>query len=111
MTSGRGSQTPYATDQPIDGAQTAPAEQWKSQIQAQKNAIASLQSQLNVLNESIHYAGGNCVSGCVQWNERQKQKQEQAESMKAQLEEQQKRLEEMQDAARKQGFGSSVYDP
>jgi hypothetical protein len=112
LTSGRGSQTPYTTpEQPNDGAQKAPAEQWKSQIQAQKNAIASLQSQLNVLNESIHYAGGNCVSGCVQWNERQKQKQEQAESMKAQLEEQQKHLEEMQDAARKQGFGSSVYDP
>ena len=31
--------------------------------------------------------------------------------MKAQLEEQQKHLEEMQDTARKQGFGSSVYDP
>jgi TolA-binding protein len=87
------------------------AEQWKSQIQAQKNAISSLQSHMNILNESIRYAGGNCISGCVQWNERQKQKQDQVESMKVQLEELQKRLEEMQDAARKQGFGSSVYDP
>ena len=31
--------------------------------------------------------------------------------VKAQLEQQQKSLEEFQDAARKQGFGSSVYDP
>jgi hypothetical protein len=31
--------------------------------------------------------------------------------MKAQLEEQQKALEEMQESARKEGFGSTVYDP
>ena len=47
----------------------------------------------------------------IQWNEQQLRKQEQLESMKAQLEQQQKSLEEFQDAARKQGFGSSVYDP
>lgn len=110
VTSGPGSRTANG-EQPDYGSQKMSAEQWKSQIQAQKNSIASLQSQLNILNESIHYAGGNCVSGCVQWNERQKQKQSQVESMKAQLEDQQKRLEEMQDAARQQGFGSSVYDP
>jgi hypothetical protein len=31
--------------------------------------------------------------------------------MRAQLEQQQKKLEEMQESARKQGFGSQVYDP
>jgi hypothetical protein len=31
--------------------------------------------------------------------------------MKAQLEEQQKKLEDMQESARRQGFGSQVYDP
>jgi hypothetical protein len=31
--------------------------------------------------------------------------------MKGQLEEQQKRLEDLQESARKQGFGSSVYEP
>jgi hypothetical protein len=46
----------------------------------------------------------------VQWNERQKEKQDQVESMKAQLEEQKKQLENMQESARKQGFGSSVYE-
>jgi hypothetical protein len=66
---------------------------------------------MNLLNDSIQYASGNCVSNCVQWNERQKQKQDQVESMKGQLEEQQKHLEELQDEARKQGYGSSVYDP
>ena len=31
--------------------------------------------------------------------------------MKMQLEDQQKRLDDMQEACRKQGYGSSVYDP
>jgi hypothetical protein len=97
--------------QPGDDDRKAPPEQWKSRIQAQKTSIASLQSELNNLSASIQYAGSNCVSGCVQWNERQKQKQDQLEGMKAQLEQQQKNLEEMQEAARKQGYGSSVYDP
>jgi hypothetical protein len=98
-------------DPPTSGNREGRAEQWKSQIQAQKSAIASLNSEIASLSESIHYAGGNCVANCVQWNERQKQKQDQVESMKAQQEEQQKRLEQMQESARKQGFGSSVYDP
>ena len=88
-----------------------PAEQWKSQIQSQKNQIASLQTQIDQLNESIHFAPANCVENCVSWNERQKEKQQQVERMQAQLEEQKKRLDEMQESARKQGYGSSVYDP
>jgi hypothetical protein len=31
--------------------------------------------------------------------------------MQVQLEEQKKRLEELQESARKQGYGSSIYDP
>lgn len=105
-----GSQPPYMASQPGTDAAAA-AERWKYAIQLQKNAIVSLQSQISSLNDSVHYAGANCVSNCVQWNELQKQKQDQAESMKSQLEQQQKRLEDLQEAARRQGFGSSVYDP
>jgi hypothetical protein len=99
--------------QPLDNGETAKRSvgYWTSQIQAQKNAITNLQNQIDQVNSSIQYAGGNCVSGCEQWNEQQKQKQEQVESMKAQLEQQQKRLEDMQEMARQQGYGSSVYDP
>jgi chromosome segregation ATPase len=87
------------------------AEQIKSAIQSQKAAIASLKEQIESVSNSIHYAGGNCVANCAQWNERQKQKQDEVETMKSQLEEQEKRLEDMQESARKQGFGSSVYEP
>jgi hypothetical protein len=87
------------------------AEVWTSQISAQKSQIASLQRQIGEINQSIQFAPANCVENCVQWNERQVQKQRQAEGMQAQLEVMRKHLEEMQDAARKQGYGSAVYDP
>jgi len=96
---------------PPDDAGTPPAEYWKTQIQTQKNYLVSLQEQISDLANSIQFAGGSCVSNCVQWNEQQLRKQEQLESMKAQLKQQQKNLEEFQDAARKQGFGGAVYDP
>ncbi len=89
-----------------------PPEQLKSQIQAQKSQIASLQRQIDQINESIRFSPvANCVGRCVQWNERQREKQQQAERMQAQLQEEKKRLEEMQESARQQGYGSSVYDP
>jgi hypothetical protein len=93
-----------------DGAKQ-PAESWKSQILGQKTQIASLLAQIDHLNESIRFAPGNCVANCVAWNERQREKQQQVERMRAQLEDEQKRLIEMQESARKQGYGSSVYDP
>jgi uncharacterized membrane protein len=111
-TSAHGSQSGGEPDDvPNSSDRDARAEQLKSRIQAQKSAIAGLESEIANLSDSVHYAGGNCVANCVQWNERQKQKQDQVESMKAQLEERKKQLENMQDSARKQGFGSSVYDP
>jgi len=100
-----------ASSQPEDGEQKLTAEQWKSQIQAMKSNIASLQKSIDDLSASIQFAPGNCVSGCVEWNEHQQQKQQQVETMKAQLAEQQKNLEDMQESARHQGYGSSVYDP
>ena len=93
------------------GGTKASAEQWKAQIAAQKNVVTSLRSNIEKLESSVQFAPGNCVSGCVQWNLRQKQKQEQVEHMKAELEQQQNRLDTMQNTARRQGYGSSVYEP
>ena len=99
-----------STASPTDKANQT-TEDVKSQIQAQKGEIASLQKQIDALNESIRFAPANCVEGCEQWNLRQKQKQEQVERMQAQLEELKKHLDETQESARKQGLGSSVYEP
>jgi len=98
-------------DQADPAQRQAEAENWKSQIEQQKSSIAELQQQIEQLSSSIHYTGANCVANCEQWNERQQHKQEQVDTMKAQLEELKHHLEEMQETARKQGFGSSVYEP
>lgn len=71
------------------------AEQWKSQIEGQKNQVASLQKQIDELNASIQFAPGNCVEGCVQWNQHQQEKQQQVERMRSELQEQKAHLEQM----------------
>jgi hypothetical protein len=88
-----------------------PAAQWKSEIQGQKSLIANLRSQIDQISESIRFAPARCVNNCVQRNQRQLEKQQQVETLKAQLDDQQKKLEDMQEQARKQGYGSSVYEP
>lgn len=93
------------------GGARASAEQWKSLIRAQKSLVGSLQSGIDKLNESIQFAPGNCVAGCVQWNQRQKQKQQEVERMRSNLDTQKKSLERLQESARQQGYGSSVYEP
>jgi len=87
------------------------AEQWKAKIETQRSSVASLQSQIDKLNASIHFAGPNCVANCVQYNERQIHKQDEVERMQKQLAEQKQKLEDMQESARKAGLGSSVYEP
>jgi hypothetical protein len=104
--------TPADSDsQPSTSDHEAQGANWKSEILAQKQAIAALEQDIKSLGDSIHFAGGNCVANCAQWNEHQQQKQQEVETMKAQLEEQQEVLEEMQDKARKAGFGSTITDP
>ncbi len=110
---------PEAQTSEVQAASSAPAaskdakeaERWRSQIQAQKSQIAALEKQIDEINQSIQFAPGNCVEGCVEWNKRQQEKQQQAERMQSQLQEQKSQLERMQESARKQGYGSSVYDP
>ncbi len=86
------------------------AEMWKAQIIGQKSTVAALQLQITQLSDSIHFASG-CVYDCVAWNERQKQKMDQVDRLKMQLDDASKKLETLQDAARRQGYGSSVYEP
>jgi hypothetical protein len=83
----------------------------RSQIQDQKSSISALQAQITELNGSIHFAGANCVANCALWNDSQQQKQRQVEDMRSELDNAKQALEQMQDYARKMGFGSSVYDP
>lgn len=87
------------------------AGQWKAEIQGQENQIAALQNQIERVNASIHFARVPLSGWAAQRNERQLEKQENVKQMQAQLEELQQRLEDTQEAARKDGYGNSVYEP
>jgi uncharacterized protein (DUF342 family) len=87
------------------------AEQWKAEIADQRNTVEQLQSQIDKLNASIHFAPGNCVYHCAEYNESQLKKQDQVAAMQKQLEEEKKKLGDLQEAARQEGFGNSVYEP
>lgn len=86
-------------------------QQWRSEIQGQKNAIASLQRHMDELNASVHYVEANRYWNGVQHNERQLQKQEEVQRMQQLLDQEKRRLEEMQEGARHDGYGNAVYDP
>jgi hypothetical protein len=88
-----------------------PAAQWKAEISAQRKSVEDLQNQIDQLNSSIHFAPGNCVRNCVEWNQLQVEKQDEVQHMHAELEQQKKKLEDMQEAAREEGYGNAVYEP
>ncbi len=106
------SQRRYNNAQPgSNGNWKLPPEQWKTQISAMKANIASMQSQIDQMKSSVHFVAAPLYGNGVQHNLRQEQKLEQVDRMQAQLEGMKKQLEAAQEAARKQGFGSTVYDP
>ena len=85
--------------------------QLKAAFSAQKQKIRNFEQQLNDLRASVHYVEANQYSNGVQYNQAQLRKQQEAGRAQKQLDEAKKNLQAMQDAARKAGFGSSVYDP
>jgi hypothetical protein len=87
------------------------AEQWKAKILAQKTVVLAQQQQVERLRDSIHFVEANRYVNGVQYNEQQRRKQIQLGQMESQLEQQKKKLADMQEAARRAGFGNSVYDP
>ena len=102
---------PGTPDPPPNYEGKLPADYLKNQIQQMKQYISNLESSIQDLTDSIRYAGGSCVSNCMQWNAEQQRKQQQVEMMTTQLSQQQKALEAAQESARKQGYSSAVYDP
>jgi len=105
-----------APDAQIKNSPTRPlgsksAEQWKAEIAAQRNTVTSLQNQIDRLSASVHFASGNCVYHCVEHNERQLNKQDEVQRLQEQLGQAKQSLENMQEAARREGFGNAVYEP
>lgn len=86
------------------------ADHFKRAIAAQKHNVDQFQKALDHLNASIHFVDANEYWDGVQHNERQIQKQKEAERMQKQLDEEKSKLQDMQEEARKAGFGSAVYE-
>ena len=86
-------------------------DQWKAAITQQKAAIADLKSHIDKLQDSIHFVEANAYRNGVEYNKVQAHKQQEVQRLQGQLADQQKNLENMQEKARKAGFGSAVWDP
>ena len=97
---------PSGEQHPIDQAAAA---QWKRQILAQKERIATLQARIDQLNASIHPVGSAQFDGPT--NRSQAQQAQRLAEVQLQLDAQKRKLAEMQDEARRAGMHTTVYDP
>jgi hypothetical protein len=86
------------------------AEQWKKQIVAQKTRMANLQARIDQVQASIRAANGE-VQAEQPFNHYQARQVQQVALMQQQLNEQRIKLDQMQDAARRAGMHTAVYDP
>ena len=91
-------------------AEQRAADQWKRQILAQKNKMATLQARIDQLNESIRSAGGS-VQYEGPYNRHQTRRLQRVAQIQLQLDEQEMKLDQMQEAARHAGMHTVVYDP
>jgi hypothetical protein len=106
-----------APQHPIDNrsaqqrmAEQRAAEQWKRQIMAQKNKVANLQDRIDQLHASIQSANGSTqYEGPA--NRYQARQLQRVAQIQQQLDEQQRKLGQMQEAARHAGMHTVVYDP
>jgi hypothetical protein len=83
-------------------------EQWRQRVLEQENKVASMQARIEQLNAAAH-SGSASAQG--PYNRYQARQMERAQQMQQQLDEQKRRLESMQEAARRQGMHTQVYDP
>lgn len=91
-------------------AEQRAADQWKRQILAQKNKMASLQARIDQLHASIRSASGS-VQSEGPYNRSQAQQLQRVAQIQQQLNEQKWKLDQMQEAARHAGMHTPVYDP
>ena len=91
-------------------AEQRAADQWKRQILAQKNKMATLQARIDQLNASIRSAGGSAQYEGP-YNRYQARQLQRVAQIQLQLDEQKMKLDQMQEAARHAGMHSAVYDP
>lgn len=91
-------------------AEQRAAGQWKSQILAQENRVAALQSRVDQLNASIHATYGSTQYEAP-YSRPQARQLQRLGQMQQQLDDQKMKLSDMQESARRAGMHTVVYDP
>jgi hypothetical protein len=93
-----------------DMAEQRIGEQWRGRIEAQQSRIENLQARIDRLNAAIHATGGT-----VQYDQPYSRGEavalQRVGQLQYQLEEQRRKLDAMQDAARHSGMHTTTYDP
>ena len=87
-------------------AQQRAAEQWRQRIEAQKEAVSMLQSRIDTYKQTMPLTNASVGTGIPYTRY-----QATLVQMQTHLAQQQKKLEEMQEAARHAGMNATVYDP
>ena len=91
-------------------AELRAADRWKRLILAQENKMATLQARIDQINASIRSVDGS-VQYEVPYSRYQARQLERVAQVQRQLDEQKRKLDEMQEAARHAGMHTAVYDP
>lgn len=88
------------------------AEELKAAIQDKKQAIAETQDEIAKLQSTINYVQNNrnIYTNAPEYNDAQKRKEQEVNRLKGVLQQQQDELKDLQDTARKAGYGSAIYD-
>jgi len=91
-------------------AEQRAADQWKRQIIAQRNKVATLQARIDQIHAAIRAENGSAqFEGPV--NPYQARQLLLVSQIQQRLNENRRRLEQMQEAARHAGMSTAVYDP
>ncbi len=89
----------------------ANGEELKAKCLSAKRQIKDYQEQIDKLRAASQLVEANRYSNGVEYNQQQLRKQQEADRMQKQLEIAKQKFADLQQQARKAGFGSSVYDP
>jgi predicted RNase H-like nuclease (RuvC/YqgF family) len=92
-------------------AEQRAAEQWKRRILTQKDKILTLQTRIAHLKATLQFADVSTYPYAGPYNRDQARQLQRITQLQEELDEQQRKLDQMQDAARHAGMHTAVYDP
>lgn len=103
---------PKPSPEQADKGEQPSAEELKAAIQDKKASIAEIQDEIAKIQSTINYVENNrnIYTNAPEYNDRQKRKEQEVSRLKAILQQQQDELKDLQETARKAGYGSAVYD-